>query len=46
LSPPLSVADQRLALPAIKVDLLAQLKAQESPSAAQAGPPMLAGGGQ
>ena len=39
-APPLSAVDQRLGLPAIKADLLAQLKAQESPSGSQVGPPV------
>ncbi|MEI6029859.1 MAG: hypothetical protein WCQ20_01690 [Synechococcaceae cyanobacterium ELA739] len=39
-APPLSAADQRLGLPAIKADLLAQLKAQERPSGAPSGPPV------
>jgi hypothetical protein len=39
-APPLSAADQRLGLPAIKADLLAQLKAQERSSGSQAGPPV------
>ena len=39
-APPLSAADQRQGLPAIKADLLAQLKAQERPSGAPSGPPV------
>jgi hypothetical protein len=37
-APPLSAADQRLGLPALKADLLAQIKAQESSLQKQGGP--------
>jgi hypothetical protein len=37
-APPLSAADQRLGLPALKADLLSQIKAQESNLLKQAGP--------
>jgi len=37
-APPLSAADQRLGLPALKADLLSQIKAQETSLLKQAGP--------
>jgi hypothetical protein len=37
-APPLSAADQHLGLPALKADLLSQIKAQESNLLKQAGP--------
>ena len=37
-APPLSAADQRLGLPALKADLLSHIKAQESNLLKQAGP--------
>ena len=38
LAPPLSPADQRQGLPALKADLLSQIKAQETSLLKQAGP--------
>ena len=37
-APPLSAADQRLALPALKADMLSQIKAQQTSLRQQAGP--------
>jgi hypothetical protein len=37
-APPLSAADQRLALPALKADMLSQIKAQQTSLRKQSGP--------